>query len=75
VLQLGLLRVETAMTTVASAYSQNGTPTIDRSDSLREALSLILKTGAAKLTVLDNGTPIGELTLDHIRNSARAEVS
>ena len=72
--QLGLLRVETAMTALAPAYSQNGTPTIDRSDSLRHALSLILKTGAARLTVVDNGAPIGELTLDHIRNSASAEV-
>lgn len=70
--QLSLLRVETAMRDLPIDYSQNGTPTIDRGESLRHALSLILKTGAAKLTVIDQGAPIGELTLDHIRNSTRA---
>lgn len=68
--QLSLLRVETAMTNLPNDYTQNGTPTIDRADSLRHALSLILKTGAAKLTVLDQGAPIGILTLEHIRDSA-----
>jgi osmoprotectant transport system ATP-binding protein len=75
--QLGLLRVETAMTRANSpaAPAQPGEPTIDRCDSLRHALSLILKTGASSLTVLDNGAPVGELTLDHIRNSASLAVS
>jgi osmoprotectant transport system ATP-binding protein len=68
--QLSLLRVETAMTNTPTHYQQNGSPTIDRGESLRHALSLILKTGAPKLTVLDNGAPIGELTLEHIRDSA-----
>lgn len=68
--QLSLLRVETAMTHLPTDYTQNGTPTIDRADSLRHALSLILKTGATKLTVLDQGAPIGILTLEHIRDSA-----
>lgn len=68
--QLSLLRVETAMTRLPTDYTQNGTPTIDRADSLRHALSLLLKTGAPKLTVLDQGAPIGILTLEHIRNSA-----
>jgi osmoprotectant transport system ATP-binding protein len=72
--QLSLLRVETAMTDAAN-YSQNGSPTIDRGESLRHALSLILKTGAPKLTVLDNGAPIGELTLEHIRDSASLAAS
>lgn len=69
--QLSLLRVETAMTDLlAQSAFPNTLPTVDRSDSLRHALSLILKTGAPKLTVLDNGAPIGELTLEHIRDSA-----
>lgn len=68
--QLSLLRVETAMIDISTDYTQNGAPTIDRCDSLRHALSLILKTGAPKLTVLDQGAPIGELTLEHIRDSA-----
>jgi osmoprotectant transport system ATP-binding protein len=68
--QLSLLRVETAMADLLLNPILNGAPTIDRCDSLRHALSLILKTGAPKLTVLDNGAPIGELTLEHIRDSA-----
>jgi osmoprotectant transport system ATP-binding protein len=72
--QLSLLRVETAMTNVldpeANGAPPNNAPTVERSDSLRHALSLILKTGAPRLTVLENGAPIGELTLEHIRDSA-----
>jgi osmoprotectant transport system ATP-binding protein len=89
--QLSLLRVETAMTDLLTqppsptgssstgssptSSSPTGLPTIDRGDSLRHALSLILKTGAPKLTVLDNGAPIGELTLEHIRDSASVTAS
>lgn len=70
--QLSLLRVETAMISDRNRLSltQSESPTIDRYDSLRHALSLILKTGAPRLTVLDNGAPVGELTLEHIRDSA-----
>jgi osmoprotectant transport system ATP-binding protein len=68
--QLSLLRVETAMTDVPVGYHPNGAPTIARHDNLRQALSLILKTGAHSLTVLDNGTIVGILTLEHIRDSA-----
>lgn len=68
--QLSLLRVETAMTAAPGDYQQNGEPTIARHDSLRDALSLILRTGAAQLTVLDNGSAVGILTLEHIRDSA-----
>lgn len=67
--QLGFLRVETAMTRLPASNGFNQ-PTIDRQESLREALSLILRTGAKKLTVLENGQAIGLLTLEHIRDSA-----
>jgi osmoprotectant transport system ATP-binding protein len=50
--QLSLLRVETAMMNAPEGFSQNGEPTIARDESLRHALSLILRTGAQKLTVL-----------------------
>ncbi|NJO39469.1 MAG: ABC transporter ATP-binding protein [Cyanobacteria bacterium CRU_2_1] len=73
--QLSLLRVETAMTQAPTGYSQNGEPTIDRDDSLRHALSIILKTGARKLTVLENGSAVGVLTLEHIRDSASLAAS
>jgi osmoprotectant transport system ATP-binding protein len=44
--------------------------TIARHDNLRQALSLLLRTGAQKLTVLDGGNAVGVLTLEHIRDSA-----
>lgn len=73
--QLGLLRVETAMIAAPADYASNGEPTIAHNDSLRDALSLILRTGAPNLTVLDNGSAVGVLTLDHIRNSASLAAS
>lgn len=73
--QLSLLRVETAMTNVPDHYQRNGEPTIHRHDSLRDALSLILRTGAHHLTVLDNDTTVGVITLEHIRDSASVGAS
>jgi len=73
--QLGLLRVETAMINTPEPALLNGGPTVDRGDSLRHALSVILKTGAPKLTVVDQGAPVGELTLEHIRDSASVAAS
>ncbi len=71
--QLGLLRVETAMVAVPEGYYPNGEPAIARGESLRQALSLILRTGAQKLTVIDDGQAVGLLTLEHIRDSARPD--
>jgi osmoprotectant transport system ATP-binding protein len=70
--QLGLLRVEAVMMHLGDRPIglPAGDPTIERQDSLRNALSLILKTGASQLAVLDNGAPVGSLTLDQIRDSA-----
>jgi osmoprotectant transport system ATP-binding protein len=69
--QLSLVRVETVMTDVPQDHQQNGEPTVTRYDSLRQALSLLLRTGAPKLTVVDGKAAVGILTLEHIRNSAR----
>lgn len=68
--QLSLLRVETAMTDAPSESSYPNEPIVSRHDSLRHALSLILKTGAQRLIVNDEGAIVGILTLEHIRNSA-----
>ncbi|MGB3199562.1 MAG: ABC transporter ATP-binding protein [Nodosilinea sp.] len=70
--QLGLLRVASAMMALPPNYSNGHNPTLSHLDSLRDALSLILKTGAPALTVLEEGNPVGLLTLDHIRESAVA---
>ncbi|MBD2103686.1 ABC transporter ATP-binding protein [Leptolyngbya sp. FACHB-261] len=68
--QLSLLRVETAMKSIPQGYTPNGEPTIAQHENLRQALSLLLQTGAPALTVLDNRGAVGLLTLEHIRDSA-----
>ncbi len=73
--QLSLLRVETAMTAPPAGHQHQHGPTIAHHESLRSALSLILKTGAQTLTVLENDAAVGILTLEHIRDSANLEPS
>jgi osmoprotectant transport system ATP-binding protein len=68
--QLSLLRVDTVMTAAPADYHAQNAPSIARTDNLRHALSLILKTGAHYLTVLDDGTAVGVLTLEHIRDAS-----
>lgn len=69
--QLSLLRVETAMINIPQNHQPSSEPTIALHDNLRNALSLLLRTGANTLTVLDEKTAVGVLTLEHIRDSAR----
>ncbi len=69
--QLSLLRVETAMIDIPQNHQPSSEPTIALHDNLRNALSLLLRTGANTLTVLDEKTAVGVLTLEHIRDSAR----
>ncbi|MBD2258644.1 ABC transporter ATP-binding protein [Pseudanabaena sp. FACHB-2040] len=68
--QLGLLRVSSAMIGLPDNYTNGNKPSLSADDSLRDALSLILKTGAQELSVVQDGQPVGLLTLDHIRESA-----
>ena len=69
--QLGLIRVAAAMLPLASPLPPPDQPTIALGDDLRHALSLLLSTGAAELTVLDNSVPVGQLSLEHIRDLTR----
>jgi len=69
--QLSLLRVETAMKTVPPEHRLNGNPTIERHGNLRSALSLLLQSGASRLTVVNDGVPVGVLTLERIRDSVK----
>ncbi|HEY9761843.1 MAG TPA: ABC transporter ATP-binding protein [Trichocoleus sp.] len=71
--QLGLLRVSAAMTDLPEGYTNGNKPSLSSDDSLRDALSLILKTGARELSVVEAGQPIGILTLDNIRASAAGD--
>lgn len=68
--QLGLLPVKAAMVPLPNRGPQGDRPTLTPHDSLRDALSLILKTGLPTLSVVENGRPVGLLTLDQIRQSA-----
>jgi osmoprotectant transport system ATP-binding protein len=75
--QLGLIRVETVMESLpresvtngraTNGPATNGRATIPCDDNLRRALSLLLASGDATLTVLDDDKPVGVITLAAIR--------
>ena len=67
--RLGMLRVESAMQRATPVPSLNGAPTIGLYEDLHHALSLLLRTGAPALTVVDASQPVGMLSLDDIRAS------
>lgn len=70
---LSVLRVETVMSVVSPGYQLGNEPAIARHDTLRQALSVLLRTGAQKLAVLDEEIVVGLLTLEQIRDSARSD--
>ena len=49
----------------------NGTPVIAADDDLRNALSKLLQTGASSLAVVQGNVPVGVLSFEQIRASAR----
>ncbi len=67
--QLGLLRVEETMETVPDGVRRSDGPTIGRDNDLRHALSLLLRTAATTLTVMEGETAVGTLTLDQIHRA------
>jgi osmoprotectant transport system ATP-binding protein len=71
---LSLLRVEMAMAELPKDFRRNGEPTISTGDNLRNALSLLLRSGSHTLAVLHESATVGVLTLEHIRNTASGEV-
>jgi osmoprotectant transport system ATP-binding protein len=73
--QLSLLRVDKAMRTLPADYEASGVPTIPSGADLRRALSLLLQSGGAALTVVDDGAPVGLLTLDDVRSSTLTETT
>jgi len=73
---LGLLPVGSAMSKSPPHFhpqGANGAPVIGLHDDLRRALSLLLRSGAPALTVVDEGQTVGTLTLEDIRGSTRGE--
>ncbi len=73
--QLSLLRVDRAMEDLPEHFGDTQNPTIPCYENLRRALSLLLQSGAAMLTVVEEGVPIGLLTLDNIRSSTRGRAA
>jgi osmoprotectant transport system ATP-binding protein len=67
--QLGLLRVEETMEAIPDGVRRVDGPTIGRHDDLRHALSLLLRTEANTLTVMDGERAVGTLTLDQIHRA------
>ena len=77
--QLGLMRVASAMQRedgrlVAADGKAIQSHPIAGNDNLRQALSLLLRTGASHLTVMDGDRPIGVLTMAHIQGSVSGKV-
>lgn len=68
--QLGLVSVDQAMAELPRNYHRNGDPTISVRDDLRNALSLLLRTGASGLTVLNDDQAVGVVSLETIRDLA-----
>jgi len=68
--QLSLLRVETAMMAVSQDDQPGSEYAIAPDNTLRQALSLFLRTGTQRLTVFDEGNVVGVLTLEHLQTCA-----
>ena len=72
--RLGLLRVEAAMTPLAQGTRLDGAPEVAADETLREALSALLRTDAPELIVRQGDRAVGRLALDQIRAAARSKV-
>ncbi len=69
--QLSLLTVSTIMSPLPQNFRLNGTPTIPADADLRNALSKLLQTGASSLAVVRDEQPVGVLSFEQIRASAK----
>lgn len=72
--QLGLQRVDSVMIPMMDDSMNDTDPAIAPDDSLRSALSLLLKTGASQLIVRTPDHVVGLITLEQIRHSAQAKL-
>jgi osmoprotectant transport system ATP-binding protein len=66
--QFSLLRVESVMTPLQGEVPED-TPSLDVCDDLRQALSLLLRPDVERVVVLREGIPVGQLTLDGLRQA------
>lgn len=68
--QLSLVRVRSVMSPLPAGILPAQHPTLRSSDDLRQALSLLLRTGSDHLIITEDGQPVGALSLLDIRASA-----
>jgi osmoprotectant transport system ATP-binding protein len=68
--RLGLLRVDTVMAAPPAAGAAVDGPSIAPAASLRDALAVLLRTGAPALTVEAAGRPLGVVDIQAIRSAA-----
>ncbi|MCA9991495.1 MAG: CBS domain-containing protein, partial [Anaerolineales bacterium] len=68
--QLSLVRVRSVMSPLPAGDLPAQYPTLRSSDDLRQALSLLLRTGSDHLIITEDGQPVGTLSLLDIRASA-----
>lgn len=64
--QLGVLSIRSAMQPLSDGPLTPQRPTVETVDTLRQALSLMLKTGNSELVVRKGDEPVGLLTLNNI---------
>lgn len=69
--QLSLVQVSSIMSPLPKNFSMNGAPVIAADDDLRNALSKLLRTGASSLAVVQGDVPVGVLSFEQIRVSAK----
>jgi osmoprotectant transport system ATP-binding protein len=69
--QLSLVQVASIMSPLPKNFAVDGKPVIQAKDDLRSALSKLLQTGASSLAVVEGHVPVGILSLEQIRASAK----
>ncbi|MEA4907621.1 MAG: ABC transporter ATP-binding protein [Chloroflexi bacterium] len=67
--QLSLMRADSVMAPIGPAPQVEDQPTINAEDHLRQALSLLLQPGIRAVTVMQDGQPVGRLTLEQVQRA------
>ncbi|NEQ29589.1 MAG: ABC transporter ATP-binding protein [Leptolyngbya sp. SIO4C5] len=73
--QLGLLRVAAAMQNLPDTFDLDNQPRLSPQASLREALSLMLRTGASQIAIAERDRPVGVLSLAQIQQAVKQSES
>jgi osmoprotectant transport system ATP-binding protein len=63
------MRADSVMAPIGPAPQVEDQPTINAEDHLRQALSLLLQPGIRAVTVMQDGQPVGRLTLEQVQRA------